>query len=90
MAGEGDDLTELPVIIVPPSRSIGEVGISFIDLDKLLLGIWIGSVLGMVLQSKISVGPLNFLESCVLRYTQNLIIRAPAVRVLLLEEIPLT
>ena len=87
MACERNDLAELPVVIVLPPRSIGEVSIRLVDLRELLLSSGIGIVLWVVLQSQVAIGLLNLEEGGILGHSQDFVVGALAMGILLVEEL---
>lgn len=87
MACERNDLAELPVVIVLPPRSIGEVSIRLVDLRELLLSSGIGIVLWVVLQGQVAIGLLNLEEGGILGHSQDFVVGALAMGILLVEEL---
>lgn len=66
------------------------MGVCLIDLREPLFSSGISVILGVVLQSEVSIGPLNFLKGCVPWNPKNFVVGALAMRVLLVEELPLS
>jgi len=86
MGCDWHQLTKPVVVIVLPPSQITEVCVSLADFCESLLRGRIGAVFGVIFQSEIPIGLLNFVEAGAAGYAQNLIIGSPSVGILLVKE----